>query len=223
MKLFWPVRVSDGAFINQSNLFGANPSMYDQYGLNGHNGLDFVIQTGKSSYYSHDGYVVEATEKTGGYGVRVTQVYQEEGKWWLLVYGHLLDYTAPEKLYNFSDRSKFVLAGEKIGRTDDTGFSTGPHIHLGLYEYDSNGNKLNDNNGFKGAINPLQYLAGESEKPNMSNAIFYHKAGTDEYGFAFPKTSQESLKDMALNIGREDVIRADGSIDFSKAKEVSGL
>jgi len=57
----------------------------------------------------------------------------------------------------------------------------------------------------------------------MSNAIFVKKAGTIEHGFYFPKTSEESLKDMALNIGRTDILKPDGSVDFTKAKEVQGL
>ena len=58
---------------------------------------------------------------------------------------------------------------------------------------------------------------------NMSNAIFVKKAGTLEHGFYLPGTTEESLKDKALNLGREDILNSDGSVDFSKAKEVSGL
>lgn len=66
---------------------------------------------------------------------------------------------------------------------------------------------------------PLLVEKGSS----MSNAVFYHKTGTPEYGFALPKSSQEALRDMAINLGREDIIRPDGSVDFAKAREVSGL
>jgi hypothetical protein len=57
---------------------------------------------------------------------------------------------------------------------------------------------------------------------SMSNTQFVHKAGTNEFGFYVPATSEESIKDKALNYG-VNITNADGSIDFSKAKDVSGL
>lgn len=56
-------------------------------------------------------------------------------------------------------------------------------------------------------------------KDNMSNAVFVHKPGTQEYGFFLPKTSEEALKDMALNLGREDILTLSGTVDFTKAQE----
>lgn len=55
---------------------------------------------------------------------------------------------------------------------------------------------------------------------NMSNAIFIHKKGTPEYAFILPAMSVDAVKDKALNLGREDLIKADGSVDFAQAKEV---
>jgi len=57
----------------------------------------------------------------------------------------------------------------------------------------------------------------------MSNAVFYHKVGTQEYGFALPKLSPDALRDMALNLGKNELIKADGTLDFAQAKEISGL
>ena len=57
---------------------------------------------------------------------------------------------------------------------------------------------------------------------NMSNAEFVHKAGTQEYGFYLPATNQDAIKDKALNLGL-NIQKADGSIDFTSAKEVQGL
>jgi len=66
-------------------------------------------------------------------------------------------------------------------------------------------------------------LIRRRKEQQMSNAVFAKRAGTDEFGFYLPATTVESLKDKALNLGREDLIRPDGSIDFTKAKEVTGL
>lgn len=59
-------------------------------------------------------------------------------------------------------------------------------------------------------------------KFNMTNAEFVHKAGTSEYGFYLPATSEESIKDKALNLGLS-ITKPDNTVDFSQAKEVTGL
>ncbi len=56
----------------------------------------------------------------------------------------------------------------------------------------------------------------------MSNVVFVHKAGTPEYGFWFPKLNEAALVDMSLNVGI-DILGPDGKIDFTKAKEITGL
>ncbi len=56
----------------------------------------------------------------------------------------------------------------------------------------------------------------------MSNAVFVHKVGTPEYGFYLPALSEQAIADKALNVGA-NILKADGSIDYSQAKEVSGL
>lgn len=56
----------------------------------------------------------------------------------------------------------------------------------------------------------------------MSNAIFYHKAGTQEYGIAFPKIDADALKDLALNCGI-NIQNPDGSINFALAAEITGM
>lgn len=57
----------------------------------------------------------------------------------------------------------------------------------------------------------------------MSNSIFYHKQGSQEYGFAMPALSEDALKNLALLLGKPELIKTDGKIDFAQAKEVSGL
>jgi hypothetical protein len=55
----------------------------------------------------------------------------------------------------------------------------------------------------------------------MSNVIPVHKVGTQEQGFYVPATSEEALKDKALNFGVD--IMTNGKIDYSKFKDVQGL
>lgn len=72
----------------------------------------------------------------------------------------------------------------------------------------------------QGLLSLLDY--SKLSKTTMSNALFVHKAGTQEYGFYLPALSQDAIKDKALNLG-VDILKADESVDFSKAKDVSGL
>jgi hypothetical protein len=56
----------------------------------------------------------------------------------------------------------------------------------------------------------------------MSNAIFVKKIGTQEHGFYLPALSEDALKDKALNLGM-DILKADNTIDYTRAREISGL
>lgn len=50
--------------------------------------------------------------------------------------------------------------GELLMIGNNTGFSTGPHTHMGLYRIDGSGYKL-DSNDATGSINPALFFAGE--------------------------------------------------------------
>ena len=77
---------------------------------------------------------------------------------------------------------------------------------------------------------PIQSQYQLTIKPiNMPNAIFAHNLsaknadGTpnpNEFGFFYPKTSQDSCKDGALNSGL-NILNPDGSIDFGLAKQMT--
>lgn len=55
---------------------------------------------------------------------------------------------------------------------------------------------------------------------NMPNAIFVHKAGTNEYGFYLPSLSEDAVKDKALNLGLP-ITDANDKVDFSLAKDMT--
>ncbi len=57
---------------------------------------------------------------------------------------------------------------------------------------------------------------------NMPNSEFVQKQGTQEYGFYLPSLSEDALKDKAQNLGL-NILNADGTINFSLAKQVTGL
>lgn len=202
MRLYWPVRIEDGAFITQG--FGEHPEIYAQFGHKGHNGIDFYSKHGAKCYASHNGFLKRGLFEANGYGNYV-MILNPEG---ITYYAHF---------DRFEGSNRYVEAGEVIGYIDSTGFSTGSHLH---FTYKPTGEP--SNNGYGGAVDPAPFMFNPLEKPNMSNAIFVHRAGTNEYGFYLPATNGEAIKDKAINFG-QTIIKPDGTIDFAKAKDINGL
>ena len=104
-----------------SQHFGLNPQIYSQFGLKGHNGTDFAIPTGTPIYAPMDGEVKVKDDGVRGYGlhVRIRSPYKDAE----IVLGHL-------STANVTNGSKINM-GEIIGYSGNTGFSTGPHLHMG--------------------------------------------------------------------------------------------
>ncbi len=129
-----------------TQFFGENLNpLYAQLGLRGHNGIDIECDTGTPVLAAHDGTVtkvfnVSDTTDTRGFGVYLTH---PEG--WFTIYWHML---SPN--LGVGD---VVKAGDPLGYSDNTGQSTGPHLHFGLYD-----SPRDMNNGYEGAIDPLPYL-----------------------------------------------------------------
>lgn len=139
-KIVLPI---DLIYITQE--FGANPQVYGQFGLKGHNGMDFRTRfltspLGRREIFAiMDGRVTEVKDQGGaGYGkfVRIQHKGTEE-----TIYGHLYN----QKVI----AGQYVTAGTIIGISDNSGFSSGPHLHFG-YRPDA----YNYNNGYAGWVNP---------------------------------------------------------------------
>lgn len=132
-------------FITQ--VFGANPANYAQFGLKGHNGVDFraflpngdrCYVGGKSEVFTpHSGKVLENALDSNGYGNYIKIENDKEGS----------------VLAHFSSRSAVpvgatVTQGQLVGFQGTTGNSTGIHLHWGYYK------KPRDRqNGYNGFIN----------------------------------------------------------------------
>lgn len=131
--------------------FGVNPEYYGKFGLKGHEGLD-LIPTGSdwTVYALEDGVVVrdEDNKRSGSYGVYVTLWHAQSKK--ATQYCHLE--------LNLVDQGMQVKKGQAIGKMGSTGNSTGPHLHLNLFNVDDSGVRLNRDNGFLGGIDPEPYL-----------------------------------------------------------------
>jgi hypothetical protein len=162
LKLNYPVK---NVSVNQS--FGNVDSKYTSLGLKAHNGIDYYAEDGTPVLAAHDGTVTYAglDGSNGNLVVIMTDTPFEYGDgeaYFKTLYGHLktgtFKVTAGQK----------VKTGQIIAHADNTGFSSGSHLHFGLKpvmqgEQDWIWWNMEQNNGYNGAIDPTPYLPSHSE------------------------------------------------------------
>ena len=145
MKFFKPIQ---WGFCSQR--FGENKvPFYKQMNLDGHNGIDFACQKGTKIYWNGEGkgkVIKTIASPTQGFGVYI--VTEDELGRFMYIYWHNLE--------NKVKAGDIVEMGNLIALADSTGqYTTGHHLHWGKYEVDSNNWILNKDNGYGGAIDPI--------------------------------------------------------------------
>jgi len=155
---FWFAGGADDiSFISQR--FGANNiPLYKNLGMKGHNGTDWAIPNGTCLYAVHDATVTTADPTSGGYGSRVILQWEQDGKTAEYIYGHL-----DRPLVHIGQK---VGAGELIALSDNSGRSTGPHLHSGL-RFRDNGSVLDYDNGYFGYVDEHDFYY-EVNPPNTT-------------------------------------------------------
>lgn len=139
-----------------SQAFGVNKDAYAKFGYLGHNGLDHAVPTGTDLFAMISGTVIEARMDTTGYGNYVKIENDKEGA----LVGHMQSLAVKP-----GDK---VVEGETfIGKSNNTGNSTGPHTHTGYYTL-----PRNRQNGYGGYIDFTNLLNGE---PMTSDEIAVKK------------------------------------------------
>ncbi len=129
-RLRWP---SDYPMTTQP--FGANKAYYSRFkcsgvALPGHEGIDIRAPTfnnrGSRIYACADGvvYSIHQTDDGNAYGARVRINHSVEGVRYQTVYAHLSENTILVK------PGEAVTAGQLIAYSDNTGNSSGSHLHL---------------------------------------------------------------------------------------------
>lgn len=110
----------DGSFpLTQG--WAENPQVYARVGLPGHNGVDFGVPDATAVLAPDDGEAVEVDFDANGYGWYV-KLRTPAGEDWLLAHLHYWRLPRP---------GEWCPAGSLIGYSDSTGWSTGPHLHVG--------------------------------------------------------------------------------------------
>lgn len=117
-SLIWP---TDYPMITQR--FGANPRIYNRFGMPGHEGIDMRALPNTDIYAAAEGevYRVELDPKLHPYGIHV-RIRHRDG--YRTVYGHLAKAMVRE-----GDR---VETGQVIGAADTTGATVLSHLHFTL-------------------------------------------------------------------------------------------
>lgn len=101
--------------------FGMPHLRYTALGLQGHNGTDFAVPIDTPIVAPADGEVVESSYDEPGFGFYV-KIRTPLGEDWLVA--HLQPWELPRP-------GTWVAEGHRLGYADNTGMSTGVHLHLG--------------------------------------------------------------------------------------------
>ncbi|HKJ37935.1 MAG TPA: peptidoglycan DD-metalloendopeptidase family protein [Anaerolineales bacterium] len=139
IKLIYPV---SGPI---TQLFGENPEFYKRWGYAGHNGIDWGIPTGTPIVAAADGTVDKVDFENGGYGNFVKMSHMDGDTKYYTYYAHLHSTSVKA--------GQKISAGTVVGLSNNTGASTGPHLHFGI--------KIDGQNpAYKGYLDPMPYLTG---------------------------------------------------------------
>lgn len=137
--------------------FGENPAAYARFGLKGHNGWDFKTKfsdtpLGKRYIFaSHlSKFYTKGNQGNDGFGLYFDVLVQLKSLW-KLTYAHCAS------IETFTEKKP----GEQMAISDNTGNSTGAHLHLttkkgklvnGVFQADNN------DNGYFGAVDPQLFF-----------------------------------------------------------------
>lgn len=139
-----------------SQKFGERPAYYQKYGLAAHNGIDLSpLVRGRTDMYvfaPHEGYVTLLDEGGVGYGRHVEilgRPYDNAGNRRKSVLAHLQSYLV--------QNGQYVGSGDPVGIMGRTGDADGVHVHFTYKIADVQGNTLNKNNGYLGALDVSKY------------------------------------------------------------------
>lgn len=143
-SLIWPA--ADPKVVTQP--YGINRHLYEQFGLPGHEGIDIRAITHSPIFAAASGIVhrVETNPASGAYGVHVRITHDHPDGPFKSVYAHF-----QEALVSEGDQ---INAGQQIGWADNTGNSSGAHLHMVL-------KKVGDGSPWMGTsdiVDPTPYM-----------------------------------------------------------------
>lgn len=139
--------------------FGQNPQIYSQFGLLGHNGLDFGVPVGTVIYAPHDGIAELRDDQDKNYGVHI--ILKDTSRMSVLAHLQTATITHGQKIYQ----------GDPIALSGNSGFSSNPHLHW-TFKLLVNGRVQNANNGYEGAVDVSQFTRLWQDKDLYTHAVY---------------------------------------------------
>jgi murein DD-endopeptidase MepM/ murein hydrolase activator NlpD len=148
---------------------------YAEWGLNGHNGTDYLAVVGTKTYAPFKGRVVRQADNPSGGGLELEiesdEIVVEGVKIKLrAVYYHLKEFKVRPNAP--------VERGQIVALTGNTGkYTTGPHLHFGIKVLYAPNWKTDFNNGYKGAVDPTLLFDTKPWAKIVEEFIATHKNG----------------------------------------------
>ena len=138
----FPVTFSFGAQTNNEEI----KKKFQEWGIVGHNGLDFGLSAGNEVFACDSGKVIQSGSN-GDFGNSVTIQHS----WGQSIYGHLQETKANE--------GEEIGVNKVIGLSGSSCTAFGEHLHFAIKP-----NNPDLNNGYLGFIDPSPYLSLPSQK-----------------------------------------------------------
>lgn len=181
--------------------------VYAQYGLQGHNGHDYGTPTGTAILAPHSGKVLEvADEGKIGYGKYIKIENDKEGS----VLAHL-----KEQLVKVGET---VSEGQLIAFSDNTGNSTGAHLHWGYYRL-----PRNRSNGYAGFIDQQPFLTGSSEMLPVEKATFENLVAKATKYDQFHASGFTTVEEVMSKVKSLEKVVSDKDAEIKKLTEDNKL
>lgn len=167
LQIYWPFK----HFFVTQRWNNPNPA-YAGFGFKNHNGID-AISSKNDKYTRHnpktwpvwcpvEGFRVDKVQyRADGGGNEIWMVSKEPVQMGdKLCYAYLVMCHAEKIFLNAGDEPKL---GQLVMIADSTGFSTGPHTHIGLYRVQKNGASwiFIDQNDANGSYNPADFFTNK--------------------------------------------------------------
>jgi len=173
-KLQLPFKINAKRTQTFGNKFYLNGvDVYGQWGLKGHNGIDYGLPNDTPLFAPHGGQIIESLYNKGGYGHYVKIENDEECS----VLAHMRK--------SVVKKGDTVKQGQLVGYSNNSGYSTGPHLHWGYYL-----KPRNKNNGYAGYIDQQPYL----DSPTSNNDTI--KDFLISVGYTYPTAHLDVVKEL---------------------------
>lgn len=185
--------------------FGERPEAYAQFGLKGHNGLDYGLPHGTPVVAALEGKVTEVGNDTTGYGGYVKVENSAQGQ----LYGHLsrIDVKVGDTIY---EGQQLGLSGGTKG-TWGAGNTTGAHLHWGFFA-----TPRNRSNGYAGYVDQAPLLISRDEQAALPTGRTYVSVG------GAPVQGDNGLMVPVPSADFERMVNKSGKWDYT-VKDVMGI